>query len=71
MIVIMIIKMEKEIIATKETWLIFWKRNCKDFKAVSFQKSEKKYYFISKVFLVAPLMLFLFYYCHYNHYYYY
>ena len=44
---------EKEKIATKETWLIFWKRNCGDFKAVSFQKSGKKNFFIFKVFLVA------------------
>ena len=33
---------KKEIIATKETWLIFENENCKDFKAVTFKKSGKK-----------------------------
>ena len=53
MVTIMIVMKEKEKIATKETWLIFWKRNCSDFKAVSFQKSGKRNSFIFKVFLVA------------------
>ena len=72
MITIMIIYREKEINATKKTWLIFWKRNCKDFKVVSFQKSGKKCFSLFlKSFLLPLSMLFLFCYCHYNHYYYY
>ena len=29
----------------KRDLIDFWKRNCKDFKAVTFQKSGKKYLF--------------------------
>ena len=55
----------------KRDLIDFWKRNCKDLKAVTFQKSGKKHFYIFKVFLVATFKAFLFYYCRYNHYYYY
>ena len=45
-IIIMITKMitmrEKEIIATKKVLIDYWKRNCKEFTAVPFQKSSKE-----------------------------
>ena len=60
MITIMIIVREKENNCNKRDLIDFWKRNCKDFKAVTFQKSGREVVFIFKVFLVANFNAFPF-----------
>ena len=63
-IIIMITKMitmtEKEIIATKKSWLIIENGTARNLQQFRFKNPAKKHFFISKVFLVATFNTFPF-----------